>query len=89
MGGHFYWETGIIDGLKLVAHRGESIASKISSSLEKMETCFAIIDPHTVLIRQLDMNFFPIRYFGRNHDSALEAADKVLFMPDALSYIIH
>ena len=37
------------------------------------------------------MNFnslFQLDTLRRNHDSALEAADKVLFMPDALSYML-
>lgn len=37
------------------------------------------------------MNFnslFQLDTLRRNHDSALEAADKILFMPDALSYML-
>ncbi len=53
VGGHFYWDIyalyrHIIDGLKLVAHRGESIASIgidtwewILYVSEKTVTCFA------------------------------------------------
>ena len=120
VGGHFYWDIyalyrHIIDGLKLVAHRGESIASigidtwgvdfvLLGKDGNLLRQPYAYRDPHTVgapeaffsRISRSEvygktgiqvMNFnslFQLDTLRRNHDSALEAADKVLFMPDAL-----
>ena len=124
VGGHFYWDIyalyrHIIDGLKLVAHRGESIASigidtwgvdfvLLGKDGNLLRQPYAYRDPHTVgapeaffsRISRSEvygktgiqvMNFnslFQLDTLRRNHDSALEAADKVLFMPDALSYML-
>ena len=124
VGGHFYWDIyalyrHIIDGLKLVAHRGESIASIgidtwgvdfvcVGKDGNLLRQPYAYRDPHTVgapealfsRISRSDvysktgiqiMNFnslFQLDTLRRNHDSALEAADKILFMPDALSYML-
>ena len=126
VGGHFYWDIyalyrHIIDGLKLVAHRGESIASIgidtwgvdfvcVGKDGNLLRQPYAYRDPHTVgapeaLFSRISrsevygktgiqiMNFnslFQLDTLRRNHDSALEAADKILFMPDALSLsLIH
>ena len=109
----------IIDGLKLVAHRGESIASIgidtwgvdfvcVGKDGNLLRQPYAYRDPHTVgapeaLFSRISrsevygktgiqiMNFnslFQLDTLRRNHDSALEAADKILFMPDALSYML-
>ena len=63
VGGHFYWDIyalyrHILDGLKLVAHRGESIASIgivpgewILYVSEKTVTCFASLMHIVTLIR--------------------------------------
>ena len=124
VGGHFYWDIyalyrHIIDGLKLVAHRGESIASIgidtwgvdfvcVGKDGNLLRQPYAYRDPHTVgapeaLFSRISrsevygktgiqiMNFnslFQLDTLRRNHDSALEAADKILFMPDALSYML-
>ena len=124
VGGHFYWDIyalyrHIIDGLKLVARRGESIASIgidtwgvdflcVGKDGNLLRQPYAYRDPHTVgapeaffsRISRSDvysktgiqiMNFnslFQLDTLHRNHDSALEAADKILFMPDALSYML-
>ena len=122
VGGHFYWDIyalyrHIIDGLKLVAHRGESIASIgidtwgvdfvcVGKDGNLLRQPYAYRDPHTVgapdaLFSRISrskvyektgiqiMNFnslFQLDTLRRNNDSALEAADKILFMPDALLY---
>ena len=124
VGGHFYWDIyalyrHIIDGLKLVAHRGESIASigidtwgvdfvLLGKDGNLLRQPYAYRDPHTVgapeaffsRISRSEvygktgiqvMNFnslFQLDTLRRNKDSALEAADKILFMPDALSYLL-
>ena len=124
VGGHFYWDIyalyrHILDGLKLVAHRGESIASIgidtwgvdfvcVGKDGNLLRQPYAYRDPHTVgapeaLFSRISrskvygktgiqiMNFnslFQLDTLRRNHDSALEAADKILFMPDALSYML-
>ena len=58
VGGHFYWDIyalyrHIIDGLKLVAHRGESIASIgiDTYASEKTVTCFVNHTRTVILIR--------------------------------------
>ena len=124
VGGHFYWDIyalyrHIIDGLKQVAHRGESIASIgidtwgvdfvcIGKDGNLLRQPYAYRDPHTAgapeaLFARIPrsevygktgiqiMNFnslFQLDTLRRNRDSALEAADKILFMPDALSYML-
>ena len=100
VGGHFYWDIyalyrHILDGLKLVAHRGESIAS---IGIDTWGVDFGFVGKDGNLLLQpygktgiQIMNFnslFQLDTLRRNHDSALEAADKVLFMPDALSYML-
>ena len=105
--------------MKLVAHRGESIASIgidtwgvdfvcVGKDGNLLRQPYAYRDPHTVgapeaLFSRISrsevygktgiqiMNFnslFQLDTLRRNHDSALEAADKILFMPDALSYML-
>lgn len=124
VGGHFYWDIyalyrHVIEGLKLVAHRGESIASIgidtwgvdfvcVGKDGNLLRQPYAYRDPHTVgapdaLFSRISrskvyektgiqiMNFnslFQLDTLRRNNDSALEAADKILFMPDALSYML-
>ena len=124
VGGHFYWDIyalyrHIIDGLKLVARRGESIASIgidtwgvdfvcIGKDGHLLRQPYSYRDPHTEgapeeffsrvprskvygLTGIQVMNFnslFQLDTLRRNEDSALEAADKILFMPDALSYML-
>lgn len=124
VGGHFYWDIHalyrhIIDGLKLVASHGESVASIgidtwgvdfvcIGKDGSLLRQPYAYRDPHTVgapevLFSRIPrsrvyektgiqvMNFnslFQLDAMRRNRDSALEVADKILFMPDALSYML-
>ncbi|MDR0891872.1 MAG: rhamnulokinase [Mediterranea sp.] len=124
VGGHFYWDIfalyrHIIEGLKLVAHRGESIASIgidtwgvdfvcVGGDGNLLRQPYSYRDPHTVgapeaLFARIPhsevygktgiqiMNFnslFQLDTMRRHGDSALEAADKILFMPDALSYLL-
>ncbi|MDD3040371.1 rhamnulokinase family protein [Bacteroides sp.] len=124
VGGHFYWDIyalyrHIIDGLKLVAHSGESVASIgidtwgvdfvcVGKDGNLLRQPYAYRDPHTVGAPEAFftrvshsavyektgiqiMNFnsiFQLDTLRRNHDSALEAADKIIFMPDALSYML-
>lgn len=124
VGGHFYWDiyalyAHIIDGLKIVARRGDSIASIgidtwgvdfvcVGADGHLLRQPYAYRDPHTAgapekffsrisrsrVYEQTGiqvMNFnslFQLDTLRRNNDSALAAADKILFMPDALSYML-
>lgn len=124
VGGHFYWDIyalyrHIIDGLKLVAQSGESVASIgidtwgvdfvcVGKDGKLLRQPYAYRDPQTIGAPEAFftrvsrsavyektgiqvMNFnsiFQLDALRRNHDSALEAADKILFMPDALSYML-
>ena len=124
VGGHFHWDIyalyrHIVDGLKIVAQRGDAIASIgidtwgvdficVGKDGNFLRQPYAYRDPHTVgapeaffsRISRSEvyaktgiqiMNFnslFQLDTLRRNHDSALEAADKILFMPDALSYML-
>ena len=124
IGGHFYWDINelyrnIIEGLKIVAQRGLSIASIgvdtwgvdfvcIGKDGHVLRQPYAYRDPQTEgapeaffaripreeVYKQTGiqvMNFnslFQLDTLRRRNDSALEAADKIAFMPDALSYLL-
>lgn len=123
--GHFYWDIyelyrNIIEGLKIVAQRGDVEVTSIGIDTWGVDfVCvgkdggflrqpYSYRDPHTagapdaffkrVSRKQVYewtgiqvMNFnslFQLDTLRRNDDSALAAADKLLFIPDALSYML-
>ncbi len=124
MQGHFYWDLpaiykSVIDGLGMIAARGERIESigidtwgvdfvmfGRDGAMLRLPYCYR--DPHTegapeeffkrmpckTLYEKTGiqiMNFNSVFQFDtlrRNGCSALEAADKILFIPDALAYLL-
>ncbi len=122
--GHFYWDLlalyqDIIDGLKIVARRGEKISSIgidtwgvdfvcVGADGNFLRQPFAYRDPHTegapeAYFARVDrkkvyektgiqvMNFNSLFQFDtmrRNSDAALAVAKKILFIPDALIYML-
>ena len=88
-GGHFYWDIyelyrHIIEGLKIVAQKKDVEITSIG--IDTWGVDFVCVGKDGGFLRQ--PYSYQLDTLRRNNDSALAAADKLLFIPDALSYML-